>query len=376
MINLQESFIDELVGNFPEITKTGQCTRKQIVSLKGYVPHWFNAYKIDRGLYSIPGGKISKGDVEIEANEKIVAPIIINENTDTSSLIPCVDTNYVKNCTFDEIESIVAANVFFPVYVVGESGNGKSTTVEQVFAKRRKPLIRINMNMMTDEDQLIGTKTLRDGNIEIEEMPILYAMRHGVTVLLDEIDAANSNTILCLQSILEGKPYYFKLKNEIIIPSRGFNIIATANTKGKGSDDGRYIGTNVLNEAFLERFAVTFEQPYPTARVETKIANNYLLELRAMQGLKLSENDKTFIQDVIKWVQVIRNTYTSGGIDENISTRRLVHVIRTYSIFNNPLKAITMCCSRFDDHIKESFINLYQKVSNDEEIVVEKNIDF
>jgi MoxR-like ATPase len=210
--------------------------------------------------------------------------------------------------------------------------------------------------MMTDEEQLIGTKTLEDGNVLIVEGPVLIAMRTGCTLLLDEIDAGSANTLLCLQPILEGKPYYFKLKNEMIVPAPGFNIFATANTKGKGSDDGRYIGTNVLNEAFLERFAVTFEQDYPNAKIEQKIIEN-LMETYECK-------DVEFAETLVKWADAIRRTFADGGVDETITTRRMIHIVRAYAIFKKREKAVELCCNRFDTATKTAFIDLYEKVAN------------
>ena len=230
--------------------------------------------------------------------------------------------------------------------------------IEQICAKHKRPLIRINLNMMTDEEQLIGSKTLEDGNVEIVEGPVLIAMRNGTTLLLDEIDAGSANTLLCLQPILEGKPYYFKLKNEMIIPTPGFNVLATANTKGKGSDDGRYIGTNVLNEAFLERFAVTFEQEYPSAKVEVKIIKNLMESFQCV--------DEEFAETLVKWAEAIRRTFDDGGVDETITTRRMIHIVRAFAIFKDRKKAVELCCNRFDSATKVAFQDLFDKVSNPE----------
>ena len=210
--------------------------------------------------------------------------------------------------------------------------------------------------MMTDEEQLIGSKTLEDGNVRVVEGPVLIAMRAGMTLLLDEIDAGAANTMLCLQPILEGKPYYFKLTNEMIVPAEGFNVIATANTKGKGSDDGRYIGTNVLNEAFLERFAVTFEQEYPNAKTEVKIIKN-LMEFYSCV-------DEEFAETLVKWAEAIRKTFDDGGVDETITTRRMIHIVRAFAIFKKREKAVELCCNRFDAATKSAFVDLYDKVAN------------
>ena len=210
--------------------------------------------------------------------------------------------------------------------------------------------------LFRSEEQLIGSKTLENGNVEVIEGPVLIAMRNGTTLLLDEIDAGSANTLLCLQPILEGKPYYFKLKNEMIVPAQGFNIIATANTKGKGSDDGRYIGTNVLNEAFLERFAVTFEQEYPAAKVEVKIIKNLMDSYQCP--------DEEFAETLVKWADAIRRTFDDGGVDETITTRRMIHIVRAFAIFKNREKAVQLCCNRFDAATKSAFIDLYDKVAN------------
>jgi MoxR-like ATPase len=273
-----------------------------------------------------------------------------------SSLIPAKDPNFVPFGNYADLENIIKAKIFYPAYISGPTGNGKSTMIEQICAKHKRPLIRVNLNMMTDEEQLIGTKTLEDGNVLIVEGPVLIAMRTGCTLLLDEIDAGSANTLLCLQPILEGKPYYFKLKNEMIVPAPGFNIFATANTKGKGSDDGRYIGTNVLNEAFLERFAVTFEQDYPNAKIEQKIIEN-LMETYECK-------DVEFAETLVKWADAIRRTFADGGVDETITTRRMIHIVRAYAIFKKREKAVELCCNRFDTATKTAFIDLYEKVAN------------
>ena len=284
------------------------------------------------------------------------------------SLIPQVDSNYVPFGNHKDLESIIKSGEFYPTYISGPTGNGKSTMVEQICAKFRRDLIRINLNTMSDEEQLIGSKTLEDGNVEIVEGPVLIAMRTGSVLLLDEIDAGAANTLLCLQPILEGKPYYFKLKNEVITPAAGFNIIATANTKGKGSDDGRYIGTNILNEAFLERFAVTFEQEYPTPATEIKIIKNL------MDTHNCVDND--FADTLVKWADAIRRTFNDGGLDETITTRRLVHVIKAFSIFKDAGKSIELCCNRFDQQTKESFIDVFNKLqSGEEEVMASDDID-
>jgi len=274
---------------------------------------------------------------------------------DLKSLIPKKDPNFVPFGNFKDLETIIASNLFYPAYVSGPTGNGKSTMVEQICSKHKKPLIRINLNVMVDEEVLIGSKTLKNGDVEIVEGPVLIAMRTGATLLLDEVDAGAANTLLCLQPILEGKPYYFKLKNEVIIPAEGFNIIASANTKGKGSDDGRYIGTNVLNEAFLERFAVTFNQEYPAALIENKII------VRLLESFGI--DDQEFATTLTKWAESVRKSFDDGAVDETITTRRIGHVIRAYAVFRNKKKAIELCCNRFDKSTKNAFIELFDKLT-------------
>jgi len=356
MAKLNETvFVEKISEMFPDSVKTGKVTKKEILQVREALgtnswPYELMKNTVGRGLYSIDGGN---------AAPKLPEPTksVHVDYTDTKSLIPTQDSNFVPFGNYRDIDTVVSSKQFYPVYISGPTGNGKSTMVEQVCAKRKQPLIRVNLNMMSDEEQLIGTKTLVDGNVQIVEGPVLIAMRTGTTLLLDEIDAGAPNTLLCLQPILEGKPYYFKLKNEVITPAAGFNIIATANTKGKGSDDGRYIGTNVLNEAFLERFAVTLEQDYPSLSVETKIV------------IKLMESfgcvDEEFAKIMVKWADAIRRTFAEGGVDETITTRRMTHIVRAFSIFKDQKKAIELCCNRFDSVTKLAFIDLFDKVGSE-----------
>jgi hypothetical protein len=312
-------------------------------------PIWLMKEKVGRGIYAMPVGNTV---VAVENVIQMTKPV-----ERTISMVPSKDPNYVAFGNHKDVEAIIRSGIFYPTYISGPTGNGKSTMVEQICANQKKNLIRVNLNMMTDEEQLIGSKTLVDGNVEIVEGPVLIAMRTGATLLLDEVDAGAANTLLCLQPILEGKPYYFKLKNEVIVPAAGFNVFATANTKGKGSDDGRYIGTNILNEAFLERFAVTFNQDYPSAKVELKIINNLMQHFGCA-------NDE-FAETLVKWADAIRRTYEDGGVDELITTRRLIHVVRAYSIFKDPAKAVELCCNRFDDVTRAAFIDLFDKIKSE-----------
>jgi hypothetical protein len=346
-----------------------QEVRSSGISVPGSI--WENKVANSKpALYVIPGGSVSKPVADPVAVDTVSTPSTkssaVSTTVDKNSLVPCVDPNYVPFGNYRDLQIIVKSGMFYPSYIAGPTGNGKSTSIEQICAKQKKPLIRVNLNTMTDEDQLIGSKTLVDGNVEIVEGPIVIAMRFGIPLLLDEIDAGGANTLLCLQPILEGKPFYFKLKNEMITPAPGFNIFATANTKGKGSDDGRYIGTNVLNEAFLERFAVTFNQPYPTEKVELEIVKNLFVHFGLADQKKTINQSKSlddFASNLVKWAAVVRKTFDDGGCDENITTRRLTHIVRAFSIFKNEKKAIELCLNRFDDVTKMAFLDLYTKIS-------------
>lgn len=283
------------------------------------------------------------------------------------SLVPKKDKSFVPFGNYKDMKAIISSGIFYPTFISGPTGNGKSTMVEQICAELAKPLIRVNLNNMTDEDQLIGSKSLKDGNVVIVEGPVLIAMRNGFTLLLDEIDAGSANTLLCLQPILEGKPYYFKLNNEIITPADGFNIIATANTKGKGSDDGRYIGTNVLNEAFLERFAVTLNQEYPDSKIELKIVKNLMKNYNCL--------DEEFAKTLVTWAETLRSGFDNGSSDETMTTRRVIHVVRAFSIFKDAKKAVSLCCNRFDNATREAFIDVFDKLSKPVDPVANKEAD-
>ena len=269
------------------------------------------------------------------------------------SYIPEKDPTYVPFGNFNTLKKIVGSKQFYPVFITGLSGNGKTLGVEQACANLNRELIRVNITIETDEDDLIGGFRLVNGDTVFHNGPVVEALERGAVLLLDEIDLA-SNKILCLQSVLEGKGVFLKKTGRYVKPAAGFTVIATANTKGKGSDDGRFVGTNVLNEAFLERFPVTFEQDYPTPVIEQKILSNVGCEL-------------TFAENLVKWAGVIRKTFFDGGVDEVITTRRLVHIAQAYNIFGDRLTAITNCVNRFDDDTKQSFLDLYTKVDAGEE---------
>ena len=274
----------------------------------------------------------------------------------TESFVPQKNGTYVPFGFYNDLKNIVKSRIFYPIYITGLSGNGKTMMIEQVCASIGRELVRVNITKRTDESDLIGSYELIDGSTVRREGPVLTAMRRGAVLLLDECDLGTED-ILCLQPILEGKPYFDKKTGEIVHPADGFTVLATANTKGKGSDDGRFIGTNILNEAFLERFAVTVEQEYPPAATERKILEKNFAELNI--------DDSVFIERLITWAEIIRKSYADGAVDEIISTRRLVHISKAFSIFNNRLKSIEMCLNRFDTDTKTAFLDLYTKVDAD-----------
>ena len=282
------------------------------------------------------------------------------------NLVPDKDANYVPFGNFSDVKKILQSKIFYPTFITGLSGNGKTFSVEQACAVLNRELIRVNITIETDEDDLIGGFRLVNGETVWHNGPVVEALERGAILLLDEVDLA-SNKILCLQSILEGKGIFLKKIGRYVQPAPGFNIIATANTKGKGSDDGRFIGTNVLNEAFLERFALTFEQEYPTPKTEQKI----LEKVASTVGKK----DKEFCENLANWADIIRRTFKDGGIDEVISTRRLVHIMRAYAIWNDRMKSIKVCVNRFDDETKQSFIELYDKIDAGVDLDKEESAD-
>ncbi len=292
---------------------------------------------------------------DVETIEKSFnAPAV--EPTLQQNLVPDVDQTFVKFGSFNDVKNIIKSKQFYPTFITGLSGNGKTFGVEQACAQLNRELIRVNITIETDEDDLIGGFRLVDGATVWHNGPVIEALERGAVLLLDEVDLA-SNKILCLQPILEGKGLFLKKIGKFVNPVKGFNVIATANTKGKGSDDGRFIGTNVLNEAFLERFPVTFEQDYPAPSVEKRILGGI--------AANLGITDTDFIARLVDWGDIIRKTFYDGGIDEIISTRRLVHIVRAYSIFNDKMKSIQVCVNRFDDETKEAFLQLYDKVDAD-----------
>ena len=307
-------------------------------------------YKVSRGKWNLEVTQTKVDEIERSFSSVAILPEV------HQNLIPDKDDTFVKFGNFNDVKKIIQSRLFYPTFITGLSGNGKTFSVEQACAQLGRELIRVNVTIETDEDDLIGGFRLVNGETAWHNGPVIEALERGAILLLDEIDLA-SNKILCLQSVLEGKGVFLKKIGRFVNPTPGFNVIATANTKGKGSDDGRFIGTNVLNEAFLERFPVTFEQSYPAVSVEQKILEGIALDL----GVE----DRDFCKRLVDWGDIIRKTFYDGGIDEIISTRRLVHIIRAYSIFNDKAKAIQVCVNRFDDETKQAFLELYDKVDAD-----------
>ncbi len=405
-MNNREKFKEAVVkkygnGNFTTVEAKAVCgdigfTESQY---KTIYTHVMRHVKVDKGIYAFPADhhfgsgqktvkaspavvkaekkKTLKSDLDIinepsvdpvaqkwekisaDAKAKYDKPVIVKKKvatkvaSSTVSLIPKSDPQYVTGGHFKDIKTILQSKIFYPVFITGLSGNGKTCMIHEVCAKLKRDLVRINITVETDEDDLLGGFRLIDGETVWQDGPIINAMRRGSIALIDEIDLA-SHKIMCLQPVLEGKPIYLKKINEVVYPAEGFNVVATANTKGKGSDDGRFIGTNILNEAFLDRFSATFFQEYPSIKMEAKILNKYF----ALYELK----EEDFVDKLTKWADVIRRSFKEGAVDEIVTTRRLIDITKSYSIFNDKLKAVAMCLERFDDETKESFTDLYTKI--------------
>lgn len=342
-------------------------------------PSWLKnkKYLVSRGVYSLPiaGNDFSPSLTDVplvpeEPKEPVVSQAAFVVSSLVGNIIPEKDPVFVPWGSFKDIKKIVSSKMFYPIFVTGLSGNGKTMNVSQACAATNRECIRVNITIETDEDDLLGGYRLQDGQTVWQNGPVVEAMERGALLLLDEIDLA-SNKIMCLQPILEGNGVFLKKINRFVKPAKGFNVIATANTKGQGSDDGKFIGTNILNEAFLERFPITIEQAYPTNKIEEKI----LLNVMSDKGLS-SAVDNEFAKSLVTWADIIRKTYYEGGVDELISTRRLVHIVEAFSIFKNKMKAIEMCTNRFDLDTKTSFLDLYTKIDGGEDVSSWLNDDF
>ena len=363
---IREKFINAIVALGKPI-----ITTDEIKSICGDIdiahPYWFtndDENRVKRGVYKVPNSSMITQPQTISLQAQVI-PMTksveksehkiqnIQTDLDTTDLIPKSYKNYVPFGNFDDVYSIIQSMRFFPVFVSGHSGNGKTMSIEQACAKAKRKFVCISMTPETDESDLLGNYVLIDGNMEWRDGPVTTAARQGAVLCIDEIDYGAQN-LSSLQRVLEGKPFMLKKKGELIAPAPGFTVFATANTKGKGSDDGRYMFTNVLNEAFLERFRTTMEQEFPPVRTERKIIEKELTTV--------GRADDEFAEKLVTWADVIRKTFMDGGCDEVISTRRLVHIVETFGIFGDKMKAISLCLNRFDDDTKASFLDLYTKV--------------
>lgn len=358
---------NRLFGNCPIVTRDGI---DHVVSETGCsYPYWLvnkSEYRVGRGKYklpAIPGKTTTKVEpvqnsrteekVEQEMTVDLAQVVQLRQPKlvdDSDVSIPAKYPDYVPFGFFKDMSNIIASKQFYPVFITGLSGNGKTLMVEQVCANLQRECIRVNISVETDESDLIGGPTLVNGNVVNRDGPVITAMKRGAILLIDEVDRG-SNKLMCLQGILEGKPYFNKKSGEMIYPANGFNVVATANTKGKGSEEGRYL-SQILDDAFLERFPITVEQEYPDAKTEAKILSPLI-------------DDKDFVKNLVKWADVVRQTFDQGGIDEIISTRRLVHIAKAYSIFGDRMRAIELCVARFDTETKTAFLDLYSKVDAD-----------
>lgn len=366
-----EIILKELVNRYPDQT---EFRKQQIVDVgesfgysgKDWDPLMQKDNRVKIGTYCLQKfistlGPVSKEPAMIPATAAKMQSIVNDETTFASK-----DDTFVPWGAFHDIVKIVKSGMFYPTYISGLSGNGKTFMVEQACAKLGKEFIRVQINPETDEDDLLGGFRLINGETVFAKGPVLKAMENGAVLLLDEIDRA-TNKIMCLQGILEGKPVLVKKTGEVVKPAPGFNVIATANTKGKGSEDGRFTAASIIDEAFLERFTISVDQTFPSVGIEKKIV------LKHMDKFGIMDDD--FAQNLVTWADIIRKTFFDDGVDEVISTRRLCHIVQTFSIFNNKQKAIDLCIARFDDDTKEAFLDLYSKVDSGVEIVTDENYE-
>ena len=384
-------FLGELVSKFPNQTSFG---RKEIKdAFDGYFPSWIKSSKYNfkeaqetgpllynlqavitgyNGGYSddatpVPVKPAPIAAVASPSNMPVAAQTeSVNLLDDGVKIIPEKMSNYVPFGHFKDVKNIIKSKIFFPVFVTGLSGNGKTLMIEQTCAQLKRELYRVNITIETDEDDLMGGHTLVNGNVVFREGPVIKAMRKGAVLLLDEVDLG-SNKLMCLQSVLEGKGYLIKKTGEWVSPKQGFTILATANTKGQGSDDGKFIGTQIMNEAMLERFAITMQQEYPPVKTEKSILSKEM-ELTG-------DVDADFVEKLVDWADIIRKTYYEGGIDDVVTTRRLVHIVNAFRMFNDKLKSITMCISRFDEETRNSILDLYSKIDAGVDLNAENPVD-
>ena len=356
-----QKILEELSTRFPGKQEFRTREVKEAAQSLGYTGKDWNpifnaAEKIGRGVYNLSSLIKPVEQPIINSNVVAMAPqsVVNKERT-----YAAIDPTFVPWGSFSDVKKVIQSEMFYPIYISGLSGNGKTFMVEQACAKLKKEFIRVQINPETDEDDLIGGFRLVNGETVFSKGPVLKAMENGAILLLDEIDRA-TNKIMCLQGILEGKPVLVKKTGEVVEPAPGFNIIATANTKGKGSEDGRFTAASIIDEAFLERFTISIDQQYPSAAIEKKIVTKHFEKF----GVNINDDIEEFTSKLIDWADIIRKTFYDDGVDEVISTRRLCHIVQTYSIFNDRMKAINLCIARFDEDTKEAFLDLYTKVDS------------
>ena len=359
------------IANGSNVVSRAQCVEAaNSVGLK-YPPAWFVQNKsrsAGRGYFFVDVAAGQAFIRQTSTSAPLTATPVTPMNTNThsvsyalasstngerTSLIPDVNPEYVAWGHYDDILQIVKSNIFAPIFITGLSGNGKTTMIEQICAKLKRECFRVNITADTDEDELLGSWRLINGNMEWQDGPVILAMKRGAILLLDEVDLGTEK-IMCLQAPLEGKGVYLKKIREIVTPAPGFNIVATANTKGKGSDDGRFIGTRIMNEAALDRYDYTFEQEYAPRATEKKIL------LKAMK--KFGAVDENFADCLVKWTEIIRKTFEDGGVSEIISTRRAINICKAFAMFGSKKKAISLAITRFDKDTQTAFLSLYSKI--------------
>ena len=349
----RETLVEYLRNNN---TNNGVFRKREVVDAAAHLgmkyPGWIfqRDRMIKRGVYDLSPMMQTVSAAPVAAPKMVIQPKL---QTTIENLVPQVDPTYVPFGFYRDLSKVLKSQNFYPTFISGLSGNGKTTMVEQVCAKLKRECMRVNISIETDEDDLIGGNTLVDGNVVYREGPVLTAMKRGAILILDEIDRG-SNKLMCLQAILEGKPYFNKKTGETVYPKAGFNVIATANTKGRGSDDGKFMSAQILDDAFLERFAITVEQEYPSLKIEKQIILNKME--------KVGKTDEEFADKLVTWADIIRKTFYDGGVEELISTRRLEHIVNAYAMFGSRNKAIELCVNRFDSDTKSAFLDLYKKV--------------
>ena len=378
----RKEFLETLTKTYPNQTSFVKEDFQDI----GGMPYWVKSSRYgfkDNGIFNLHavvsgynGGYSEEGNVtpisapvpalSVSNQMPVAAQTTAVNSLDNVKIIPERMSNYVPFGHFKDVKNIIKSKMFFPIFVTGLSGNGKTLMIEQVCAQLKRECYRVNITIETDEDDLMGGHTLQNGNVIFREGPVIKAMRKGAVLLLDEVDLG-SNKLMCLQSVLEGKGYFIKKTGEWVSPKEGFTVLATANTKGQGSDDGKFIGTQIMNEAMLERFAITMQQEYPPVKTERSILKKEM-ELTG-------EVDNEFCEKLVDWADIIRKSFYEGAIDDVVTTRRLVHIVNAFRMFNDKLKSITMCISRFDEETRNSILDLYSKIDAGVDLNAENPVD-